>query len=94
MSDNKHHNTEAKSSDFPTSGLSDFSYTPKKQGFSFPAEWFKHEATWLSWPHKEASWPGKMHKIYNPYSEFVLRIAQHQKVCINVSNEDMKESAR
>ena len=24
-----------------------------------PAEWEPHRGTWLSWPHKEASWPGK-----------------------------------
>ena len=29
------------------------------QGFRMPAEWEPHRGTWLSWPHKEASWPGK-----------------------------------
>ena len=26
--------------------------TPAGQGFSMPAEWETHEATWLAWPHK------------------------------------------
>ncbi|HEX5025468.1 MAG TPA: hypothetical protein VFV68_09350, partial [Agriterribacter sp.] len=34
--------------------------TPKKLGYYFPAEFAPHCATWLSWPHKEASWPGKL----------------------------------
>lgn len=24
-----------------------------------PAEWAKHEATWLAWPHNTITWPGK-----------------------------------
>jgi agmatine deiminase len=40
---------------------------PSLTGFHFPAEWAKHTATWLSWPHKEASWPGKMGMIYGKY---------------------------
>ena len=34
--------------------------TPKEKGYYFPAEFAPHVATWLSWPHKEESWPGKM----------------------------------
>ncbi len=67
--------------------------TPKQLGFHFPAEFEKQTALWLSWPHKEASWPGKLHTVYNPYSEFILRVASHQKVCINVADEAMKEFA-
>ena len=29
--------------------------TPKQLGYYFPAEFAPHEATWLSWPHKEAT---------------------------------------
>jgi agmatine deiminase len=74
---------------FPTSGLSDFR-TPKEQGYFFPAEFAKHEATWLSWPHKEASWPGKIGSIYPNYSLFVKYLALSEKVRINVANDAMK----
>ncbi len=37
--------------------------TPKEAGYYFPAEFSPHEATWLSWPHKETSWPGKIEAI-------------------------------
>ncbi|RYZ88858.1 MAG: agmatine deiminase family protein [Proteobacteria bacterium] len=67
--------------------------TPKELGFHFPAEFEKQTALWLSWPHKEASWPGKLPSIYNSYCEFILRVASHQKVCINVSGEEMREFA-
>src|SRR5882757_8479181 len=64
--------------------------TPKELGYYFPAEFHRHVATWLSWPHKEASWPGKIHTIYPYYSQFVKELAKGEQVCINVSDETMK----
>jgi len=67
--------------------------TPKALGFFFPAEFHRHAATWLSWPHKEASWPGKIHAIYPYYSQFVKELAKGEDVCINVADEAMKAFA-
>ncbi|MBT1707077.1 agmatine deiminase family protein [Fulvivirgaceae bacterium PWU5] len=67
--------------------------TPKQQGYFFPAEFAKHDATWLSWPHKEASWPGKIEAIYPVYAEFIKRVAEGEKVNINVLSEAMKQKA-
>jgi agmatine deiminase len=64
--------------------------TPKELGYRFPAEFELHAATWLSWPHKEASWPGKIDSIYPSYCRFVQTLAEHESVHINVVNEDMK----
>jgi agmatine deiminase len=64
--------------------------TPKESGYYFPAEFAPHEATWLSWPHKEASWPGKIDSIYPYYALFVKHLANFEKVRINVANEAMK----
>src|SRR5947207_6879733 len=67
--------------------------TPKQLGYYFPAEFEPHTATWLSWPHKEASWPGKIHTIYPYYSEFVKHLSLGEKVYINVNDETMKTFA-
>ncbi len=67
--------------------------TPKEQGYYFPAEFAKHDATWLSWPHKEASWPGKIKTIYPVYAEFIRLLAEGEQVNINVVNEAMKQNA-
>ena len=67
--------------------------TPKQLGFQFPAEFEKHTATWLSWPHKEASWPGKIESIYPAYSLFVKILAQSEHVHINVADPVMKTKA-
>jgi agmatine deiminase len=67
--------------------------TPKQQGYHFPAEFAKHAATWLSWPHKEASWPGKIETIYPVYAQFIKLVAEGEKVNINVLDEAMKVKA-
>ncbi|PST82398.1 agmatine deiminase [Pedobacter yulinensis] len=68
--------------------------TPKANGYSFPAEWGRQEAMWLSWPHKEASWPGKIDKIYAPYCRFIRAVSEGQKVRINVKDAAMEQFAR
>jgi agmatine deiminase len=67
--------------------------TPKQLGYYFPAEFAVHEATWLSWPHKEASWPGKINSIYPSYIKFIKELTAGEKVCINVRDEAMKTFA-
>ena len=32
---------------------------PASLGFSMPAEWETHKATWLAWPHHPTDWPGQ-----------------------------------
>ncbi len=67
--------------------------SPKELGFFFPAEFAKHSATWLSWPHKEESWPGKIETIFPIYSQFVKLVAEGENVNINVADEKMKQKA-
>lgn len=67
--------------------------TPKQLGYHFPAEFAKHESTWLSWPHKEASWPGKIDTIFPVYAKFIKLVAEGEKVNINVVDERMKQFA-
>ncbi len=64
--------------------------TPKELGYYFPAEFAPHVATWLSWPHKEASWPEKIHTIFPFYSQFIKELTKSERVCINVNNEALK----
>ena len=67
--------------------------TPRDLGYFFPAEFAPHAATWLSWPHKEESWPGKIHTIYPYYGEFVKELSKSERVYINVNDESMKSFA-
>ena len=45
--------------------------TPASFGFSMPAEWETHEATWLGWPHNPTDWPDKLDTIRWVYGEIV-----------------------
>ena len=68
--------------------------SPKDLGYFFPAEFSRQSAMWLSWPHKEASWPGKIESIYPVYAQFIKLVSEGQKVNINVVDDAMKEKAR
>lgn len=67
--------------------------TPKSLGYSFPAEFAQHEAIWLSWPHKEESWPGKIASIYPSYCAFIKTVALTERVNINVGTDKMRQAA-
>lgn len=56
-----------------------------------PAEWAEHQATWLSYPHNEDSWPGKIESIFPSYHLFVKTLAEDEEVHINVNDRRMQE---
>ena len=68
--------------------------TPKEQGYYMPAEWAKHEATWLTYPKNPDSWPGKIETIYPSYHLFVKTLAEGEQVHINVDDEQMLAHVR
>ena len=45
-----------------------------------PAEWEKHEATWLSWPHNLSDWPGRFAPIPWVFAEIIRRISAGETV--------------
>ncbi len=66
---------------------------PKQSGYFFPPEFHPHLAPWLSWPHKDASWPGKIHTIFPRYADFIKELTKGELVRINVADEAMKAFA-
>ena len=68
--------------------------TPTELGFSIPAEWERHEATWLGWPHHPTDWPGKLDTIRWVYGEIVRKIAPGEKVRILVGSAAEERLAR
>lgn len=67
---------------------------PSELGYSMPAEWDKHEATWLGWPHNETDWPDKIDTIRWVYGEMVRRIGAGERVRILVNNTAQEKLAR
>jgi agmatine deiminase len=68
--------------------------TPAQLGFAMPAEWARHEATWLGWPHNETDWPAKIDTIRWVYGEMVRKIAEGEIVRILVRNKAEEKFAR
>ncbi len=68
--------------------------TPAALGYTMPAEWEPHEATWLSWPHKEESWPGKFEPVPAIFAELTKHLTESELVRINVADEDFAERVR
>jgi len=60
------------------------SNTPAGLGYSMPAEWEPHAATWLGWPHNETDWPGKIDTIRWVYGEMTRKISAGETVRILV----------
>ena len=59
-----------------------------------PAEWARHAATWIAWPHNESDWPGKFAAIRWVYGEFVRLLAPHERVRILVADAAVEAQAK
>lgn len=70
------------------------SLTLAQRGYRMPAEWEPHKATWLAWPHKEASWPGKFEPVPAIWAQMVRAIVEGEDVHINVADGKMEAAAR
>lgn len=57
-----------------------------------PAEWERHEATWIGWPHNSDDWPGKFAAIPWVYAEIVRKIAPGERLRILIN--DQKHESR
>ena len=67
--------------------------TPVALGFSMPAEWERHEATWLIWPHNPADWPDKVDTVRWVYGEIVRKVCLGEVVRILVNSKADKKLA-
>ena len=68
--------------------------TPQTLGFSMPAEWEEHEATWLAWPHNPTDWPDKLDIVRWVYGEIVRKIAPGEIVRMVVDSRKDEKLAR
>jgi agmatine deiminase len=59
-----------------------------------PAEWEKHEATWIGWPHNPTDWPGKLEPIQWVYGEIVRKISASEIVRILVNSSAHEKHVR
>ncbi|WP_027184049.1 agmatine deiminase family protein [Desulfovibrio inopinatus] len=63
-------------------------------GVRLPAEWERHEATWLAWPHHSDDWPGKFRAIGFVMAEIVRNLARSERVRLLVRDEKQQVTVR
>ena len=69
--------------------------TPRELGFTMPAEWAPHAATWLSWPRRDGiSFPGAYDTVPPVYAEFIRVLSAGEWVHINVWDAAMEADVR
>lgn len=65
----------------------------QKSKVRIPAEFEKHEATWIGWPFNKEDWPGKFQPIPWVYGEIVRYISRGEKVRIIVQSKSHQKKA-
>ncbi|MEW6233999.1 MAG: agmatine deiminase family protein [Candidatus Omnitrophota bacterium] len=70
------------------------SQTPQQLGYFMPAEWERHEATWIAWPHNHLDWPGKFAPIPWVYGEIARYLSLGEIVRIIVPSKQYEARAR
>jgi len=62
--------------------------TPSGLGFSMPAEWAKHESTWLSWPKNPLTFPPEIvSKVEDAYVAMIEALTKGERVDLLVDDE-------
>lgn len=62
------------------------------KNYIMPAEWERHSATLLAWPHNKADWPDKFAPIPWVYGEIIRYLTKNERVTLIVRSE--KEQAQ
>jgi agmatine deiminase len=68
--------------------------TPSSLGYRMPAEWEPHRATWLAWPHNQASWPGKFETVEPVIAQMVRALCASETVLIDVLDAAHEDHVR
>lgn len=68
--------------------------TPRALGYRMPAEWERHQGTWIAWPHNQDDWPGKFDAIPWVYADIVRHLSRVEDVNIIVRNAAERDAVR
>jgi agmatine deiminase len=60
---------------------------PKNLGYTMPAEWARHTATWLAWPYDPITFPQRVAKVEQVYCQLIDCLSAGEKVKILVRDK-------
>src|SRR5262245_45329245 len=62
--------------------------TPRSLGYSMPAEWMPHRATWLAWPHNRGTWPSQLETVREVWVQIIQTMTLNEQVGLLVNDEE------
>lgn len=68
--------------------------TPAKLGFAMPAEWHRHDATWLAWPKDPITWPDRVPQAESIFLRMISLLAAHERVELLVDDDATEAGVR
>ncbi len=68
--------------------------TPAALGYFMPAEWHRHEATWLSWPKDPLTWPDRVPQVEAIFLQMITALTPHEAVNLLVDNAETEALVR
>ena len=57
-----------------------------------PAEWVRHRATWLAWPHNLETWPTDLEKVRQTWVRMICALSPHEHVYLLVNDTVTEEN--
>jgi agmatine deiminase len=67
---------------------------PAQQGYSMPAEWERHESTWLAWPEDRITFPNRLERVRKRYVEIIGHLTRGEDVHLAVRNNETRAKVR
>lgn len=67
---------------------------PAEAGFSMPAEWTPHAATWLAWPQNENDFPGKLDAVRWVMADFIAKLSRRERVRLLAGSDGAQQQAQ
>jgi agmatine deiminase len=67
---------------------------PAQDGYVMPAEWEKHDATWLAWPEDRITFPNRIERVRKRYIEIIGHLAPGESVHLAVRDNATKSKVR
>jgi agmatine deiminase len=68
--------------------------TPAARGYRMPAEWHRHESTWLAWPKDPETWPNRVPQVQALFLRLIEVLTQQEHVDLLVDDEGTEEQVR
>lgn len=68
--------------------------TPRALGYRMPAEWERHAALWLAWPHDPETFPDCIPAVEETYLQIIDILHRGEPIHLCVRDRDMKERVR